>query len=414
MEGAGGEHGVRVPHLRGVPAAGRRFQLFSFRELLRVRVCRRVGKTLGMFASELDVEQGLTQPPALRTCPSAIRHPPRATVSSRGSIVDFPPGAMASSEDRPSVDLDDPNVRAEVAKKRRLMELAKRRDGTGSRRGNSPAPGNHVVKKWVVLDLGNRPSRATYDPWSAGDDHRISFTGLGPDGAGSRDLTLRHIKAVAGGDWVRMPPCDWHCVTGWSTLGLCFRGVPFSAVVDALSKDDDGKENDPAFAPRPGWRRIYQRSADGYDTTVQRRDVHDGFLAVVHGESGEMLREEHGGPRLVFPSLYGWKSAKFLKEVHFLATDDDAPGARRGFWEKLGCHPRGRWAEEQRWAPGTSAVVWNALAGMTDLYRVVGGEWVWERVMVHGGRVLGAIASTLETVRRWWRVRGGRVGVKAE
>ena len=168
------------------------------------------------------------------------------------------------------------------------------------------------------------------------------------------------------------------------------------------------------FISAYNFKGIYQRSADGYDTTVQRRDVHDGFLAVVHGESGEMLREEHGGPRLVFPSLYGWKSAKFLKEVAFLATDDDAPGARRGFWEKLGCHPRGRWAEEQRWAPGTSAVVWNALAGMTDLYRVVGGVWVWERVMVHGGRVLGAIASTWETVRRWWRVRGGRVGVKAE
>ena len=98
-----------------------------------------------------------------------------------------------------SIDLADPNVSAEVAKKRRLMELAKRRDGTGSRRGNSPAPGNHVVKKWVVLDLGNRPSRATYDPWSAGDDHRISFTGLGPAGAGSRDLALPHTQAVAGG-----------------------------------------------------------------------------------------------------------------------------------------------------------------------------------------------------------------------
>jgi len=329
---------------------------------------------------------------------------------------------MASSADRPSIDLADPNVSAEVAKKRRLMELAKRRDGTGAsssrRAGNSPAPGNHVVKKWVVLDLGNRPSRATYDPWSAGDDHRISFTGLGPDGAGSRDLTLRQIKAFAGGDWVPMDaPCDWHCVTGWSTLGLRFRGVPFSLVVDALSKNETSGEDEAALTPRPGWRRIYQRSADGYDTTVQRRDaLSDGFLAVTHGESGEMLPEEHGGPRLVFPSLYGWKSAKFLKEVHFLATADDAPGAKRGFWEKLGCHPRGRWAEEQRWAPGTSAVVWTALAGMTDLYRVFGGVWVWERVMVHGGRVLGAIACVLEAVRGWWRwlARGGRVGVKAE
>ena len=41
-------------------------------------------------------------------------------------------------------------------------------------------------------------------------------------------------------------PCSWHCVTGWSTLGLRFRGVPFSLVVDALSKNETSGEHEAA------------------------------------------------------------------------------------------------------------------------------------------------------------------------
>ena len=54
MEGAGGEHGVRVPHLRGVPAAGRNvsFIQFSYRKLCS-RVPSSGKKTLGNFASAL-------------------------------------------------------------------------------------------------------------------------------------------------------------------------------------------------------------------------------------------------------------------------------------------------------------------------------------------------------------------------
>ena len=117
----------------------------------------------------------------------------------------------------------------------------------------------------------------------------------------------------------------------------------------------------------------------------------------------------------MFPSLYGWKSAKFLKEVALPGDGRRRAGGEEGFWEKLGCHPRGRWAEEQRWAPGTSAVVWTALAGMTDLYRVFGGVWVWERVMVHGGRVVGRDRVDVgDGPRLVAGARGGRVDVKAE
>ena len=312
-----------------------------------------------------------------------------------------------------SIDTSDPRVKSEIAKKRALMERDKRREAEGgassrpSRAGNSPAPGNHVVNKWVVLDLGNRPSKTIYDPWTALDDHPIHFTGLGPTGESSQVLTLGDLRRIAGGDWVPMPkPCDWHCVTGWSHLGLDFRGVKLGDVLNELARDTE-------TAPRNGWKRLYQRSADGYDTTVQRRDTLDGFLAVCDGSTGEMLSEEHGGPRLVFPTLYGWKSAKFLREVRFLSTYDGDPGATIGFWERLGCHPRGRWAETQRWAPGTAAAVWTVLAGITDLYRVVGGERVWETVMVKGGWALGALASVVGIVTGWFGVgrSSGRRGV---
>ena len=138
-----------------------------------------------------------------------------------------------------SIDTSDPRVKSEIAKKRALMERDKRREAEGgassrpSRAGNSPAPGNHVVNKWVVLDLGNRPSKTIYDPWTALDDHPIHFTGLGPTGESSQVLTLGDLRRIAGGDWVPMPkPCDWHCVTGWSHLGLDFRGVKLGDVLD--------------------------------------------------------------------------------------------------------------------------------------------------------------------------------------
>lgn len=92
---------------------------------------------------------------------------------------------------------------------------------------------------------------------------------------------------------------------------------------------------------------MFQVSADGYTAPILRIDLDEclkthgvePFLAVARvdagsnaamlhaegesvGEDGqcmaaldelELLSLEHGGPRIVVPSLYGWKSAKFLR-----------------------------------------------------------------------------------------------------
>ena len=48
---------------------------------------------------------------------------------------------------------------------------------------------------------------------------------------------------------------------------------------------------------------------------------------------GEPLTTEHGGPvRLVVPSRYFWKSAKWLTGIELAAAD------RPGFWERYGYH----------------------------------------------------------------------------
>jgi hypothetical protein len=74
------------------------------------------------------------------------------------------------------INMDDPKVRKEVEAKRRLMERARAGGGggggggggRGAREWPGGAPGQFLVRKWLVLDLGRRPDRAVHDPW-AGD-----------------------------------------------------------------------------------------------------------------------------------------------------------------------------------------------------------------------------------------------------
>ena len=309
-------------------------------------------------------------------------------------------GAAAELE----MELDAKALR-EIEKKKRLMELDRDKKrarashgASASSSSSSVAPGQHLVKKWVVLDLCHRPDKSAHDPWREGEDFGVHFHGLGDGGERSRRVTLRELRAACpNAEWARFDSRDWHCVTGWSARGLSFRGVPLSTITALLS-------------PRADWRCLFQRSADGYAVGVHVDECANAFLAVTDGD-GEVLSEEHGGPRLVFPDCYGWKSAKFLSSIEFTA---DASDAARGFWEKLGCHPRGRWAREERWAPGASNGVWTVLAWITGLYRKLFGERVWELVMVHGGRALGAGAAVAERVAGVFRGSRARARPRAE
>ena len=69
----------------------------------------------------------------------------------------------------------------------------------------------------------------------------------------------------------------------------------------------------------------------------------EGFLA--HKRNGEELGKDHGGPlRLIIPSRYAWKSAKWINGIELLS--EDSPG----FWEQRGySNNADPWKEERFW-----------------------------------------------------------------
>jgi DMSO/TMAO reductase YedYZ molybdopterin-dependent catalytic subunit len=126
---------------------------------------------------------------------------------------------------------------------------------------------------------------------------------------------------------------DIHCVTKWSKFDTRWEGV----AVDTLLAEARGHGVEAA-------PYVVATSYGGYTTNMPLADLIGGKAWVVFGYDGAPLAPEHGGPaRLLVPHLYFWKSAKWVKELHFLDLDE------AGFWEVNGYHMRGDPWREQRY-----------------------------------------------------------------
>ncbi len=177
-------------------------------------------------------------------------------------------------------------------------------------------PGQHLVKNWPVLDLGQQPMIST-DTW------RLEVGGLVET---TLNLTWAAFQALEQSTKVS----DIHCVTTWSRYDNKWKGVSTRDLLDLAM-------------PKPEATHVMLTSYDGNTTNLPLDDfaVEDAVLAT-HWEGAPITRD-HGGPmRLVVPHLYFWKSAKWLNRIEFLDRD------QAGFWEKNGYHMRGDpWAEER-------------------------------------------------------------------
>ncbi len=185
------------------------------------------------------------------------------------------------------------------------------------RRDHDPRlpPGQTLVHDWPVLSAGPTPTIGT-DEWA--------FTITTESGAEHRwDWQQLHELGVE--DVVT----DIHCVTHWSKLAMAWRGVP----VDRLFASVDTHE-----------RYVMVHSYGGYTTNVPLADLL-GRAWIATEADGAPLTPEHGGPaRLLVPHLYFWKSAKWVRGMRMMPTDQP------GFWEQNGYHLRGDpWLEERYW-----------------------------------------------------------------
>lgn len=177
-------------------------------------------------------------------------------------------------------------------------------------------PGQHLVRDWPVLDLGQQPN-VPLERW------KLAIGGLV-----ERPVTLDWAAFMA------LPQTDLrsdiHCVTTWSRYDNDWRGVATRDLLDLVQ-------------PRDGAAYLMLHGSDGYTTNVPLADFAAPNAVLAHGWQGKPLAREHGGPvRLVVPHLYFWKSAKWISGIDFLPAD------KPGFWEVNGYHMRGDpWAEER-------------------------------------------------------------------
>jgi DMSO/TMAO reductase YedYZ molybdopterin-dependent catalytic subunit len=184
--------------------------------------------------------------------------------------------------------------------------------GPANRHGMPKLPvGQHEVRNWPVLDLGDMP-RVELDDW------RLEVAG---EVENPVTLTWNQFQALPQVD----DTSDFHCVTTWSRYDNHWRGVRFKTIAElAVPKESAHHVLCTGYDVMPG-------SSIPYTTNLPlARAIEDDVLLVPTWE-GKPLPREHGGPcRMITPKLYAWKGAKWIRKIEFLSRD------KKGFWEIRG------------------------------------------------------------------------------
>ncbi len=179
-----------------------------------------------------------------------------------------------------------------------------------------PAPGEFYVKDFILYDaLGGKAIDVR--SWS------LKVTGLVEKPFSTTYDELLKRKQI---EYVK----DFNCVTKWAVKDVSWSGV---LLKDLIKEAVPKREAD--------W--IMFRCDEGYTTPVPLEDAMSEDAIVALKINGKPLEFERGGPARPFiPSLYGWKSAKWLTEISLIS------GYRDGYWERYGYHKRGRIMLEER------------------------------------------------------------------
>jgi DMSO/TMAO reductase YedYZ molybdopterin-dependent catalytic subunit len=181
-------------------------------------------------------------------------------------------------------------------------------------------PGQYVPRTLPVLHYGPIPAfhQESWDlrifgATASGDEARLSWADV-------RALPVSQIAA------------DFHCVTKFTVPAISWGGV---LTADLLRM----------VPPAAAVTHVMIWAEFGYSANVRITDfAADDTMLATH-QYGQPLTPEHGFPlRLVVPSLYAWKSVKWVRAIEYLTVD------RRGFWEERGYHNAADPWREQRYS----------------------------------------------------------------
>jgi DMSO/TMAO reductase YedYZ molybdopterin-dependent catalytic subunit len=179
-------------------------------------------------------------------------------------------------------------------------------------------PGQYLTPKWPVLHAGDVPD-VDVATWT------LQITGEVEEPV---SLTYDELRALPA----TTVTTDIHCVTRWSRFDAGFTGVHWRELAKLCR-------------PKPSARFAIAHAEQGFTANVPLAALEEEESLVAYDADGEPLTAEHGGPvRLVVPSRYFWKSAKWLTGIELSAVD------RPGFWERYGYHNDADFRQEQRYS----------------------------------------------------------------
>jgi len=188
--------------------------------------------------------------------------------------------------------------------------------------GQQPAlpPGQYLPRTLPVLHYGPVPvfNPATWDLRILGSTESGAQTILRWD-----DVAALPVSQITA---------DFHCVTKFTVTGIRWAGVLAAEILRR-------------YPPDPAVTHVMIWAEFGYSANIRIGDfAAEDTLLATHRDD-DRLTPEHGYPlRLVVPSLYGWKSVKWIRAVEYLTAD------RRGFWEERGYHNVADPWQEQRYS----------------------------------------------------------------
>jgi DMSO/TMAO reductase YedYZ molybdopterin-dependent catalytic subunit len=178
-------------------------------------------------------------------------------------------------------------------------------------------PGQYLTEKWPVLHAGTVPQTdlATWEFKVFGEVEEPVT------------LSYDELKGLPRAEITT----DIHCVTRWSRFDTSFKGVHWRELAKLVR-------------PKPSARFVLAHAEQGFTSNLPLEALEAGDALVAWEADGEALEPEHGWPlRLVVPSRYFWKSAKWLRGLELLAADQP------GFWERYGYHNDADFWKEQRY-----------------------------------------------------------------
>jgi DMSO/TMAO reductase YedYZ molybdopterin-dependent catalytic subunit len=186
--------------------------------------------------------------------------------------------------------------------------------GTGplNRDGRPKLPvGQHEVRNWPVLDLGEMPDIALA-AWT------LDIGGLVDN---PMSLAWKDFRALPQVDDIS----DFHCVTTWSRFDNHWQGVRFRTLAELVVPQADA-----TYVLCTGYDHQPGTSIP-YTTNLPLARAVENDVLLVHTWEGQPLPREHGGPvRMITPKLYAWKGTKWIRRIDFLDRN------QRGFWEERG------------------------------------------------------------------------------